>query len=305
MTAAVMKSVCLTTWSNSVRCLGQGKFDMWTEWGLNPQPQGCRIVAQALQELCVFNPYNLLKETVKLLIKKHTEEPQSSWDLLAQAQFNTLNFTAANTSIWNNIIQNVHGVLKQKYSIFSLLWNHQWDVRHDLQQLQPVLPCAFSSWSTFYTCNCRYFPLVDVDVLSLSVSMPSPITQLCVRSGNFELCNFHMMTYARLKSLKKGLDSSLRGFGSEKFFFYFVRRKRYVKKMLHSLTYLRADRGNPGGEPVETFIFSPSCRLTQFIEISCCRVDGGGWWLIEPETLSKCFKFETKSCNIFEHMTRE
>lgn len=45
-------------------------------------------------------------------------------------------------------------------------------------------------------------------------------------------------------------------------------------KRLNCLTYIRADRGEPGVEPVEIFICSPSCLLPESIDISSCRFEG-------------------------------
>lgn len=99
----------------------------------------------------------------------------------------------------------------------------------------------------------------------------------CVwEGGNFELCDSGMMTYACLRTWEKGQSLAWEVL-CKRFFFTFWEGN----DMSNSLTYIRADRRKPGGEPMEIFICSPSCLLPGFIVISSCRFDGFNWaWLL-------------------------
>lgn len=151
--------------------------------------------------------------------------------------------------------------------------------RRALQQLTVAYKVLFAvhlfHGQRFRHATTAYFPPADVNSFCLSASVRGPRMQLCVRRWKFWNCVIlNTMTYACL-SQEKGSDIS-------------------KKKSLNCLTYIWADRGEPGVEPMETFICSPCCLLHEFTVISSCRFDGFNWarLLIKKNVSGEVFDYK-------------
>ena len=126
-----------------------------------------------------------------------------------------------------------------------------------------------------------YFPPADVNSFCLSASVCGPRMQLRVRRWKFWIAWFWTRWLVRVWGKKnKGLsraigESRVRHFWKP--FFFFLEGSDMSKKSLNCLTYIRADREEPGLEPMETFICSPCCLLRGFTVISSCKFNGFNW----------------------------
>lgn len=123
--------------------------------------------------------------------------------------------------------------------------------------------------------NYSYFPLVDPDSFCLSVSKTSPRMQLCVRRWKFWIVQFWTWWLMCVCGLwEKGQSLTWVHEILCQTFFKLFGKEVICLKRLNCLTYIWADRGEPGEEPIEIFICSPSCLLPGCIVISSCRFEG-------------------------------